>query len=137
MASVEERGETIAGREGALFANVANTVQSDCTAAMEYVVPVKVPLQPLTVTWNPASAVIVQLEPELNGTTAGAQETLPFIPAFAVIVKVLIANSAATAQLPVIGPVVKMLPDNVPLQPVTAAIWYPVSGVTASVAVPL
>jgi len=66
----------------------------------------------------------------------GLHETLPFMPAFVDIVKVLIANSAATVQLLVIGPVVKRLPDNVPLQPVTAVTWYPVSGVTVNVAVP-
>jgi hypothetical protein len=34
MASVEDRGETIAGIAGALFANAANTVQSSLTAVI-------------------------------------------------------------------------------------------------------
>lgn len=41
----------------------------------------------------------------------------------------LIAKLAVTVQSPVISPVVYVLPESVPPQPETAAMWYPVAGV--------
>jgi hypothetical protein len=42
---------------------------------------------------------------------------------------------AETAQLAVMAPVVYVVPDNVPLQPVTDVVVYPVLGVTVNVVV--
>jgi hypothetical protein len=50
---------------------------------------------------------------------------------------VLIAKLAVTAQSAVIAPVVYVLPDKVPPQPVTDAMWYPVFGVIVKEAVEL
>ena len=58
---------------------------------------------------------------------------LPFPPdTDGVTVKVLIAKVADTVQLPVIAPVVYVLPDKVPLQPVTDDMLYPELGVTVN-----
>ena len=65
-------------------------------------------------------------------TDLEAGEIVPPAPAEAVTVYVLTANVAETVQAPVIAPVVYVVPDNEPPQPVAEAV-YPAFGVTVKV----
>ena len=112
---------------------VTVTVQAPVIAPVVYVVPESVPPQPVTFdapTEYPAVAptVKVVVDPWLTLLEVGV--IVPPVPTDVETVYEFKVKVAETVHAAVIAPVVYVLPDRVPPQPVTVLIVYPVLGVT-------
>ena len=103
--------------------NVALTVQAPVMAPVVYVVPTKLPPQPLAdAVVYPEFAVTVKVvfNPWLTVRDVGLID--PPVPADVLTVYVFSVNVALTVQAPVMAPVVYVVPTKLPPQPLADAV---------------